>query len=137
MYHQETGVRISIGVALFAVAVIAVNCSVRRETEAPAPPGSGGSKVPTPAPVLPTPDAGMPDAGSPPSTDAGTSQEPGPWPTDAVLDYSQRFGAGTPQSVGIDQGLNLWFLEGDRIGVLRPGDATVRWTSGIGQAQQP
>jgi len=54
-----------------------------------------------------------------------------------VVDYSQRFGAGTPQSVGIDEGLNLWFLDGDRIGVLRPGDAVVRWTRGIGQARLP
>jgi len=69
--------------------------------------------------------------------DAGTALEPGPWPVEAVVDYSQRFGAGTPRSAGIDEGLNLWFLDGDRIGVLRPGDAAVRWTQGIGQARQP
>jgi hypothetical protein len=74
------------------------------------------------------------DAGSPP--DAGTPPDAGPWPDEAMVDYSQRFGVGTPQSVGIDEGLNLWFLDGDRVGVLRPGDATVRWVRGIGQARE-
>ncbi|WP_343073327.1 hypothetical protein [Pyxidicoccus fallax] len=56
---------------------------------------------------------------------------------DAVLDYSRAFGVGTPQSVGIDEGLNLWFLEGRRIGVLRPGDKAPSWTTGVGQASEP
>jgi hypothetical protein len=56
---------------------------------------------------------------------------------DALLDYSREFGVGTPRSVGIDEGLNLWLLDGDRIGVLRPGDTAPTWTRGIGQASQP
>jgi len=76
------------------------------------------------------------DAGTPPDAGVDAGADAGPWPNEAAADYSQRFGVGTPQSVGIDEGLNLWFLDGDRIGVLRPGDSTVRWTRGIGQARQ-
>jgi hypothetical protein len=54
-----------------------------------------------------------------------------------MLDYTQRFGVGTPQSVGLDEGLNLWLLQGNRIGVLRPGDTVPTWTTGVGQARQP
>jgi hypothetical protein len=60
----------------------------------------------------------------------------GPWPTEAVLDYTQAFGVGTPQSVGLDEGLNLWLLDGNRIGVLRPGDKSPTWVRGIGQARE-
>src|SRR6185295_3002370 len=121
----EGGVRISIGVGLLAGVVIVVSCAVRHGTDA--------------APPVPTPDAGSPpsvDAGTPPDAGVDAGADAGPWPNEAAADYSQRFGVGTPQSVGIDEGLNLWFLDGDRIGVLRPGDSTVRWTRGIGQARQ-
>ncbi|WP_242588508.1 two-component regulator propeller domain-containing protein [Corallococcus macrosporus] len=87
-----------------------------------------------------TPDAGeTPDAGTTPDPDAGTGETPnaGPWPTDAVLDYTRSYGVGKPQSVGVDEGLNLWFLDGRRIGVLRPGDTAPTWTTGVGQAREP
>lgn len=59
----------------------------------------------------------------------------GAWPTDAVLDYSAAYGFGAGiQSVGVDEGLNLWLLRGAEIGVLRPGDTSPRWTLGVGQA---
>ncbi|HEX8537641.1 MAG TPA: hypothetical protein VF664_09265 [Cystobacter sp.] len=58
----------------------------------------------------------------------------GPWSQEAVLDYSKRFAVGTPQSVGLDEGGNLWLLDGARVGVLRPGDSQPTWTSGVGQA---
>ncbi|WP_257449207.1 hypothetical protein [Archangium lipolyticum] len=81
------------------------------------------------------PDAGEPgDAGTP---DAGEPPDAGPWPTDAVLDYTRAFGVGRPRSVGLDEGLNLWLLDGDRIGVLRPGDTVPTWTTGVGQARLP
>ncbi|WP_239470775.1 hypothetical protein [Archangium violaceum] len=83
-----------------------------------------------------TPDAGeSPDAGTTP--DAGEPPDAGPWPVDAVLDYSRAFGVGRPRSVGLDEGLNLWLLDGNRIGVLRPGDAAPTWTTGVGQARLP
>jgi hypothetical protein len=56
---------------------------------------------------------------------------------DAVLNYTQAFGVGTPQSVALDEGLNLWLLDGNRIGVMRPGDTAPTWTTGVGQARQP
>ncbi|MFY0574196.1 hypothetical protein ACN28S_07415 [Cystobacter fuscus] len=59
---------------------------------------------------------------------------PGPWSQEAVLDYSKQFAVGTPQSVGLDAGGNLWLLDGARVGVLRPGDSQPTWTSGVGQA---
>ena len=58
----------------------------------------------------------------------------GPWSQEAVVSYSQKFAVGTPQSVGLDEGANLWLLEGERIGVLRPGDSAPRWTQRLGQA---
>lgn len=54
-----------------------------------------------------------------------------------MLNYTQAFGVGTPQSVGLDEGLNLWLLKGNRIGVLRPGDSAPTWTTGVGQARLP
>ncbi|WP_338023560.1 hypothetical protein [Archangium primigenium] len=82
-----------------------------------------------PRPPTEEPPATAPETGEPPQA--------GPWPLEAVLDYSQTFGVGTPQSVGLDEGMNLWLLDGARIGVLRPGDKAPTWTSGIGQASQP
>jgi hypothetical protein len=90
----------------------------------------------------------VPDAGGPPSqADGGTSVDgglpggggsaeagPGPWPDEPVVDYSRRYALGRVQSVGVDEAYNLWLLDGERIGVLRPGDSEPRWTSGVGQA---
>src|SRR3954470_21484350 len=73
-------------------------------------------------------------------SDAGTnpavvgSGGPGPWPTDAAKNYSASYGLGAPQSVGLDDALNVWLLDGERIGVLRPGDSAPHWTSRVGQA---
>jgi hypothetical protein len=71
----------------------------------------------------------MPEPSTPPDA--------GPWPVDEVLDYTRSFGVGTPRSVGLDEGMNLWLLDGNRIGVLRPGDTAPTWTTGIGQASKP
>jgi hypothetical protein len=96
-----------------------------------------GTPVPPQEPLLPqvpstSPDAGGLDAGTTVSPDAGT---PGPWPVDALRNYSRDFSVGTPQSVAFDEAMNLWLLQGDRIGVLRPGDAQPTWTQGVGQAR--
>jgi len=104
----------------------------------------------------PDPDAGPPDSGTPPPPDAGPQPEPppdagtpppdagipppqigpGPWPNEPVVNYSQRFNLGRVRSVGVDDAHNLWLLDGERIGVLRPGDTAPRWVSNIGQASQ-
>ncbi len=91
------------------------------------------------------PDAGVADAGAPVRPDAGLwvpdagsiTGTPGPWPTDAVKNYSVDYGIGPVQSVGIDEAHNLWLLDGARIGVLRPGTSQPVWTSHVGQASQP
>lgn len=99
---------------------------------------TGGTGTPLKGTDLPSngesPDAGLPDGGAP---DAGPEvPDAGPWPPDALLDYSDRFHIGAPQSVAFDEGLNLWLLDGPRIGFIRAGDSTVTWTSGVGQARQ-
>lgn len=141
--------------ALLCLAAVAVGCGGQSKTggptqgkqpptEAPASsPGDAGVSLPdagtqagTPGPDAGTPtDAGTADGGT--ATDAGTAADAGPWPKEAMLDYTQAFGVGTPQSVGVDEGLNLWLLDGDRIGVLRPGDSAPKWVRGIGQASVP
>lgn len=63
--------------------------------------------------------------------DAG---QPDPWPKEAAVDYTERFGVGHPQGVAVDDAFNIWLLAGDRIGVLRPGDTQPQWASNIGQA---
>ncbi|WP_341868205.1 hypothetical protein [Corallococcus sicarius] len=81
-------------------------------------------------------DAGT-DGGTGGGTDGGT--DPGPvvdrWPTDPVTNYSERYGIGRVQSVGLDQGKNLWVLDGSRIGVVRADTQKLVWVSGpVGQA---
>ncbi len=142
------GIRAGVwGAGLAVISLWAVGCAdkprtAEPEAEKPAPPG--GNDVPSETPPVPSEDAGVPpvvtdgggtDGGTPP--DAGTPLDAGPWPREAMLDYTQRFGVGTPQSVGLDEGLNLWLLQGNRIGVLRPGDTVPTWTTGVGQARQP
>lgn len=94
-------------------------------------------------------DAGT-DGGTDPGTDAGTDGgtdpvpdggpvDPDPvgdrWPTDPVTNYSERYGIGRVQSVGLDQGKNLWVLDGSRIGVVRADTQQLVWVSGaVGQA---
>jgi hypothetical protein len=81
-----------------------------------------------------TPDAGTPDAGTP---DGGTPPQagPGPWPNEPMVNYSQRYSLGRVRSVGVDDAYNIWLLDGERIGVLRPGDTAPLWVSNIGQAR--
>lgn len=83
-----------------------------------------------------TPDSGTPDAGNPP-TDGGTPEPgPGPWPEDARLNYTQRYNLGRVKSMSVDEAHNIWLLNGESIGVLRPGDTAPRWVSNIGQASE-
>jgi hypothetical protein len=76
-------------------------------------------------------DGGTPDGGS---ETAEAERGVGPWPDEPLLDYSRRYGLGRVRAVGVDDGYNLWLLDGERIGVLRPGDEAPRWTTGVGQA---
>ncbi|WP_174486543.1 hypothetical protein [Myxococcus sp. CA040A] len=69
--------------------------------------------------------------------DIDSPDGPGPWPTDAVKDYAASFGIGAGvQSIGVDEGHNIWLLKGAEIGVLRPGDTAPTWTRGVGQATE-
>ncbi len=140
---------------LAVIFLLSVGCGDRPRTVDPqeeqSPGPSEGNEVPSESPPSSSSDAGtplpdeaggtMPDAGAPPDAgttpDAGEPPDEGPWPVDAVLDYTRAFGVGTPRSVGLDEGLNLWLLDGRRIGVLRPGETAPTWTTGVGQARQP
>lgn len=146
--------------SLIVAALVAVGCNDTRrtvpssdeqaeETEVP----TEGTEVPTtpiesepirthPEPTTPTDPTGTPTTPvTPPQTvevvDAGTPVAPdaGPWPVDPVRDYTTSFNVGTPQSASFDEALNLWLLDGNRIGILRPGDSAPTWTTGIGQAK--
>jgi hypothetical protein len=135
-----------VGAGLAVVSVLAVGCGDASKTtdtrgkQEPAP--QVGNEVPSESPPG-TPEEPNTSPPSPPVGEVeptptpGETLDPGPWPTDALLDYSSKFGVGTPQSVGLDEGLNLWLLDGARIGVLRPGDTVPTWTSGVGQARLP
>ncbi|HYO73351.1 MAG TPA: hypothetical protein VEU33_45530 [Archangium sp.] len=141
----------AVGAGLAVISLLSVGCADRTRTVDPPEkqePGSppDGNEVPSDGPSVPSEDAGTPpdptpdeDGGTPPDAGEPDPEPPdaGPWPVDAVLDYTQSFGVGKPQSVGLDEGLNLWLLEGNRIGVLRPGETAPTWTTGIGQARQP
>ncbi len=119
------------------------------EPQAPAPAPDAGTPPPdagtpdagTPdagTPDAGTPDAGTPDAGTPDAgtPDSGTTQAgTGPWPNEPLLNYTQRYNLGRVRSVGVDDAYNLWLLDGERIGVLRPGDTQPRWVSNLGQAR--
>lgn len=100
----------------------------------------GGSDGGTPDGGGGTPDGGPgePDGGpsGPPTPPAGPPCPSCTWPTDAVMNYSTTFNLGRVQSVGLDNAHNLWLLDGPRIGVLRPGDATPTWVSNLGQASR-
>ncbi|MDC0713162.1 hypothetical protein POL68_32170 [Stigmatella sp. ncwal1] len=136
----------AVGAGLTVISLLAMGCDDRPRTidsqEHPEPGPSLGSEVPSDIPPVPPvdenpPSPPPPDEGPGTVPDTGEPQGAGPWPVDAVLDYTQAFGAGTPQSVGLDEGLNLWLLDGNRIGVMRPGDPAPVWTAGVGQARQP
>lgn len=71
-------------------------------------------------------------------TDTGDGPKgPGPWPTDAYKNYSVDYGIDWVQSVGIDDGDNLWLLRDREIGVLRPGETKPLWVKNLGQAREP
>ena len=129
-------------VAVLGLAAWAWGCGAERVgPAAPEPPEAPAAPEAGP-PAAEAPDAGpqeteAPDAGPEQSPDAGPVGNPGPWPTDAVKDYSAAYALGRGvQSVGVDEGYNLWLLRGDEIGVLRPGDAKPTWTRGVGQASR-
>ncbi|MBZ4414446.1 hypothetical protein K8640_40135 [Myxococcus sp. XM-1-1-1] len=84
----------------------------------------------------PVPDAGSGDGGTDPVPDGGVPTTPeGPWPTDALTDYSSKYGIPKVASVGVDGAHNIWVLDGDRIGVLRADTQKLVWTSQpVGQA---
>ncbi|MFL5358291.1 hypothetical protein [Archangium sp.] len=114
------------------------------------PPPTEDAGTPLPDAGEPSEDAGTPpaDAGTPPDgggggdagtgdgTDGGTpgSQREDPWPKEASVNYSQRFGVGNPRGVAVDDAFNIWLLDGNRIGVLRPGATQPLWASNLGQA---
>lgn len=90
-----------------------------------------GKPPPPPPPPPPVPDPGPMDPPPPPPQEVG----PGPWPTDASINYTRRFNLGHVRSVSVDDAYNIWLLDGERIGVLRPGATEPRWVSNIGQAR--
>jgi hypothetical protein len=143
-------------VAACAVVVVAVAWACGGSEGLPSPPATTAEEEPrnpqeplkpdagTPPPpdagTPPPPDAGTPpppDAGTPPPPDAGTPPQagPGPWPNEPVIHFTQRYNLGRVRSVGVDDAHNVWLLDGERIGVLRPGDSQPRWVSNIGQAR--
>jgi hypothetical protein len=101
----------------------ALDAAVEQDEQGPVPVAPGRY---TPA----TPPIWVPEGGpfvAPPN--------PGPWPTDAVQNLSHAYHLSDITSVGIDDAYDLWLLDGNnRIGVLRPGDASPSWAGGIGQA---
>jgi hypothetical protein len=146
------GIRAGVmGAGLAVISLLSVGCADRPRTVDPQvaqePEPSVGNEVPNEVPSdipsVPSEEPGTPpistpdeEPGPPPDVDEPPPNA-GPWPVDAVLNYTHSFGVGTPQSVGLDEGLNLWLLDGNRIGVLRPGDTAPRWTTGVGQARLP
>ncbi|HYO59515.1 hypothetical protein [Archangium sp.] len=115
-------------------------------TEEPRPPGVDENQThteePPPPGEWPPPVTHPPGDTDPGTTDPGTTDpgdpEPevtaGPWPDEPVVNYSSRYRLGSVRAVAVDDAYNIWLLNGDRIGVLRPGDTSPRWTSGVGQA---
>jgi hypothetical protein len=104
------------------------------------PPDVGTSPDPDPDPGNTDPGDKDPEDKDPGDKDPGDKTPPapeltvGPWPDEPVVDYSRRYGIGRVKNVAVDDAYNIWLLDGDRIGVLRPGDSAPRWTSGVGQA---
>ncbi|WP_368670371.1 hypothetical protein [Myxococcus sp. AM011] len=77
------------------------------------------------------------DGGTDPIPDGGTqpTTPEGPWPTDALTNYSAKYDIPKVRSVGVDAAHNIWVLNGSQIGVLRAGTDRVLWTrQPIGQA---
>jgi hypothetical protein len=148
------GIRVGVvGAGLTVLSLLTVGCNGGSSTvdpqEDPITDPSDGNEVPIDPRPGTQPDGGTnppdedggtpddPDGGTPPPEEDGGTQNAGPWPVDTVLDYSRTYDVGTPQSIGVDEGMNIWLLSGRRIGVLRPGDKAPTWTANIGQASQP
>ncbi len=158
-------IRRLVGACIGVVVVAGWACGGSDGPTPPAPPVDDGIQDPeqrpgtdagTDAGTDPVPDAGtdpQPDAGTDPQPDAGTDPRPdggtgtgndggtpppkgqGPWPTDAVLDYSRKYGVTGVRAFGVDAAHNVWLLNGDKIGVLRADTQRVTWTDApIGQA---
>jgi hypothetical protein len=66
--------------------------------------------------------------------DSEESLGPGPWPNVPFKNYTTDYGIDWVQSVGLDEGGNIWVLREREIGVLRPGTSTAVWASKLGQA---
>ncbi|MFY0569151.1 hypothetical protein ACN28E_35740 [Archangium lansingense] len=98
-------------------------------------PEDGGTQDPPDAGIEPDGGTGT-DGGTEPDggSDGGPGPQTDPWPKEASVNYTQRFGVGSPQSVAVDDAFNIWLLAGNRIGVLRPGDSQPLWASSLGQA---
>ncbi|AKQ70671.1 hypothetical protein A176_007583 [Myxococcus hansupus] len=95
----------------------------------------GGGGEPDGGSSEPDGGSGEPDGGSG-EPDGGSGSAESPWPTDAVTDFTARYGLSRVQAMGVDAAHNIWLLDGDRIGVLRADTQQVVWTrSPIGQAQ--
>ncbi len=75
------------------------------------------------------------DPSNPPIPNPPPQAGPGPWPDEPVVNYTQRYNLGRVRSVGVDDAYNIWLLDGERIGVLKPGDTQPTWVSNIGQAR--
>jgi len=99
------------------------------------PPDAGRPDAGTPPPDAGTPPVNPPDAGTPPDGGPPPQAGPGPWPNEPLVNYTQRYNLGRVRSVGVDDAHNIWLLDGERIGVLRPGDTQPLWVSHIGQAR--
>jgi hypothetical protein len=97
-------------------------------------PGNPPPVSSTPDPGNPPPVSSTPDPGNPPPVPPQAGG-PGPWPNEPIVNYSQRYNLGRVRSVGVDDAYNIWLLDGERIGVLRPGDTQPSWVSNIGQAR--
>ncbi|HEX8436720.1 hypothetical protein [Archangium sp.] len=83
---------------------------------------------------IPPPVVEAPAEESPGEISSPIQKGPDPWPKDTAVNYTQRFGVGRPRGVAVDDAFNIWLLDGNRIGVLKPGATQPLWASNIGQA---
>ena len=131
-------------VGAWAVGAMVV-CGCGSMGEPPAPGDETQTEPPSDERQVPPPEtpADDPVAETPPDTtpepDTQPQPEPpvvkvGPWPNEPLVNYSQRYALGGVRAMSVDDGYNLWLLDGERIGVLRPGDSAPTWTTGVGQA---
>lgn len=123
--------------ALLAAATL--HCGPTDQPPEPDPPGeptppapSGQTPAPTnEPPVTPPPTNESPDDPPPVTPPVDPA---GPWPTDTLVNYSERYGLGRIKDAAVDEGHNIWVLNGPNIGVLKPGDTAPTWSTNLGQA---